>query len=770
LPCLGKCAKIVLVAAMVKGGALRAPLKERDTSAAKRMGKAMSQIDNRLKTRRRRAESIVQATSARAPDAAKSPHKMPSGVLWCERGRRTSIERPQGRGMKRSCFLVSALCLVLVCTTQCTCMPTRDSVSIAPDSIPCTPVAAPVVSYPGWRSYTNANHIRAIAFDSVGNVWTAGGGVVKWDTSNNTYTKFLMENGLPSNGVSAIAIAPDDSLWIAGNGVSHFDGQTWVTYNEDDGLADNDVGVIDIAPNGDIWVGTWGGISRFDGRVWTTYSTKTDLYAGSRVLSLRVASDGSVLAGTFENGEFWISYFDGKTWTTYPSDYTHSIAIAPDGTAWLGTWSGIARFERGTGEIRTIRHLSGVQSLAVTSDNKLWFGVCAFPLRSNHSDGVWSFDGREWKIYTGNDFIGCGVSVIAVAPDDEVWLSTGKGLSRFEDRVWPTYYTEDNLAGNSMSYLAVGSDGSIWAIASGGTLASRFHNQAWTTYKIDFNVLPDVTRIGPLVPTFNGTAWYGSSNGVLYFDGQTWTKVGSEGEVDSISVAPDNTAWFATRGSISSFDGQTWTTYTCGNDLPCTHINSVVTSPDGAVWADDRDSGILHFDGEHWTNYTQDDGLPTNARFNIRVALDGTVWALPSGGNSLAQFDGQAWTTHVLPDSLANNYGVDMIVTPDGNVWLVSCIARELNLAHFDGQTWISYLYDETVRSGIISDVVTTPDGTIWIATLGDGVLYFDGKEWNALTTQDGLASNRVSSMVVAPDGTFWFSTDSGISQYSPPD
>ena len=55
-------------------------------------------------------------------------------------------------------------------------------------------------------------------------------------------------------------------------GVSHFDGQRWITYTEDDGLPGNTVTCIAAAPDGALWAGTEAGtVSRFSGDTWTTW-------------------------------------------------------------------------------------------------------------------------------------------------------------------------------------------------------------------------------------------------------------------------------------------------------------------------------------------------------------------------------------------------------------------------------------------------------------------------------------------------------------------
>lgn len=63
-----------------------------------------------------------------------------------------------------------------------------------------------------------------IAFDHDGYLWAVGsGGVVRWDPTGRTYTKYTTHNGLADNTVLSIAVAPDGALWFGTtSGVSRF--------------------------------------------------------------------------------------------------------------------------------------------------------------------------------------------------------------------------------------------------------------------------------------------------------------------------------------------------------------------------------------------------------------------------------------------------------------------------------------------------------------------------------------------------------------------
>jgi len=112
-------------------------------------------------------------------------------------------------------------------------------------------------------------------------------------------------------------------------------------------------------------------------------------------------------------------------------------------------------------------------------------------------------DGETWITYTTDDGLAHNrVSAIAVAADGALWFGTGGGgVSRFDgqtlraepqDEAWTTYTTDDGLAGNFVHSIAVAPDETLWfgtfngvSRFDGRTLRAEPQGEAWTTYTTD---------------------------------------------------------------------------------------------------------------------------------------------------------------------------------------------------------------------------------------------------------------------------------------------
>lgn len=157
------------------------------------------------------------------------------------------------------------------------------------------------------------NHVHAVAFDSVGNIWIGHikAGVSQYRVSDGSWVHHTEAEGhLSGDQVRAILVRPErgqhpEQVWIAtaDGGVSVFEKGTWIAYRAEDGLPSNDVRDLTVDRYDRLWAATSGGVSFFDDRVWRTYHT-LDAY------SLAIGPDctdcpfdtDQVLSGTRRNG------------------------------------------------------------------------------------------------------------------------------------------------------------------------------------------------------------------------------------------------------------------------------------------------------------------------------------------------------------------------------------------------------------------------------------------------------------------------------------
>ena len=300
------------------------------------------------------------------------------------------------------------------------------------------------------------------------------------------------------------AVASDGSLWGATEvGIIRWDTTTGEStlFTTEDGLPSTNIQRLMAGPDGAIWIGSSGWMARYDG-TWTTISAPSAAEG-----PLAVGPDGTVWTAF---GESDLARFDGSEWTTVQaplrldqgvaSPWTASLDVAPDGTLWAGT---------------------------------------------HENRGVFSFDGAQWTHYTTASGLPgrIGTTVVA-APDGSVWVGSwdigsisGGGVARFDGTQW-THFTADDGLLDSSAEVAIGADGTIWAIHDNGV--SRYEGLGWTTF-------PDVVGNGRGASVDDkGTLWMPAAEAgmisVIGFDGAQITRLELPIEETQPTPTPPTTA------------------------------------------------------------------------------------------------------------------------------------------------------------------------------------------------------------------------------------
>ncbi len=598
--------------------------------------------------------------------------------------------------------------------------------------------------YPQWTSYTNTDVSfvnEEKLFDQDGNLWMASfDGVLRWNFTENTFTKFTTEHGLASNFVTSLALDQAGSLWAGTQGgISHFDGQQWVSFTPGEEVDQNVINDIAFDAEGTLWAGGEVGVWRFSQGQWQLYAEEIG-FNNLPVWRIVARANGDVCV-TGRGGPIC---FDGQFWNPLP----------------------------GTEELDT------PMVLMEGPDDMLW---------GSTGGSLLGFDGKQWHSY--DDLEPFLVSTWWTAPDYRLWgVSGNPGIV-----VWDGEKVEISLARSSelvfpnrVEALILGPDGKPWLSAEGkaeiyhfigDNLETQGHDlKFWVRYVLPKSEGPFDFGVMAMAP--DGALWFqgGDFDPVLArFDGKTWTYYSRPGEGDRFSFlnfAPDGGLWFGSAGSqVSHFDGEQWLSYTA----PITPLENAFLYPttviaDGSLWLGvgggkyhNQGFGLLRFDDQKWTVFTQEkDGLAGDRITSLAAALDGSLWVGAEGG--VSHYINGKWTTYTTADGLLDNRVNGLAVSKDGILW----VGSDGGLSRFDGQSWQTYaIRDGIIKAGVF-DLAVAADGTVWASMGNSGVVHFDGQKWTPYTSVDGLAHNSVVSITITPNGEVWFSTEGGISRYRP--
>lgn len=296
-----------------------------------------------------------------------------------------------------------------------------------------------------FTTYTTADglptdNVRDLAMAPDGALWMATqAGVVRYNGAGFGTHNTTTHPGLASDDVQAIAVAANGDVWAGTDfGVSVFDGVDYVTYTTADGLSDDQVKNIKQAPNGDVWIGTINGATRYSGGVFTAFGSPEIPFGG--VLHIAFAPNGDVW---MSGGLFGVIVYDGSAFTTITtaqgliSNRIRAIAFDDAGQRWVATAEGVSVLDADDQHLTDHAQvfllpppdeLNPITDILVADNGLVWAGVYVDYLVTE--GGVSVYDGSTWQQFeTSDGLAGPNVRRMVLDDDGDVWVATSTGVT-----------------------------------------------------------------------------------------------------------------------------------------------------------------------------------------------------------------------------------------------------------------------------------------------------------------------------------------------------
>jgi len=314
-----------------------------------------------------------------------------------------------------------------------------------------------------------SNSVYALYLNKKGEKWigTLRGGINVIEKENlqfKTISRSNGENGLVSDFVLSFCDYIDDKIWIGtdGGGLSLWDRatNTFTNYIHSDSpqsLQSNFVTSILNGENG-AWIGTYdGGLSKFDEK--TKKFKRYSLY--QKNLNISQQNIWVLFRDSYQR--VWAATSDGEGLYRYHSDTDEFgfvdagiggiLSMAEDlfGNIWVGTFNQLVKLNLDTFQHEVFEIGYPVRSIMAASNDRMLVGT--------EGGGLLEFNPSNGTFYSFSEQQGLpnnSVLNILRGKDDEYWLSTYKGISRFDFRTknFTNYYDSDGLQSNQFNYNA----------------------------------------------------------------------------------------------------------------------------------------------------------------------------------------------------------------------------------------------------------------------------------------------------------------------------
>ena len=490
----------------------------------------------------------------------------------------------------------------------------------------------------------------------------------------------------------------------------------------------------------------------------------------------------------------WMRYSDGL-----PPGNANTVFVDRDQTIWVGTNSGVERFDGRWQSLQTDEASPNgpIRAIAQTTDGVLWVGGDHGLARiiSDTPDGapqVARVEALQGPIY----------ALLATA-GGLLWAATDAGAAVYDGTSWTALplYQASGLPARVLA-LAEDSDGQVWA---GGDTLHRIdvHSiQADLIDDVPFHSRVQALRVAPTRGRWSETLWVGTAGEGLWSYSDHWRHFGmpqpgqsAEGiasnNVLALGIDDDGTLWIGTNGNgVSLFNpdglpifwgGENWRTLTTREDLTADAVASIALDSSGTAWLATI-AGISRLDTRSWWKLTAPDQPAIENATTAFVDREGRIW-FGSDGLGVIVIDGDvirlvSAESGGIPENMVRS------ILVDGNdyVWIGTArqgivrarVADVLNADEGHPPDWQS-IDGETLGSNVLRASLAASDGALWFGTY-NGVHRFtpaaNGKhgQWTSFTVQNGLADNIVSQNAMAEDrdGAIWVGTSTAVNRLSP--
>ncbi|MEA5126854.1 MAG: two-component regulator propeller domain-containing protein [Proteiniphilum sp.] len=545
------------------------------------------------------------------------------------------------------------------------------------------------------------------------------------------------------------------------------DGLDFNILSTSDGFPTNEIQKVFQDREGFIWFATRNGLCKYDGYQITVYN--------SNQLKLPALTNNNI----------------------------HSLADDNQGNLWVGTYSGINRFNKRAGKFEPveIRNTTNkvVSCILVTKNNEVWIGL---------DDGLFSYDPRE-NAFThhslrkiGDRAITASIKSIVEDSSGEIWIGTwNNGLYRYSPSKNIFYAYPQLNPRNSAHVIYEDSRKNIWI----GTWGEGLHllenprdmdNLRLKTYWHDANdpeSLSDNLVYDICEDLHTNTLWIGTRSGLSLLENDNpsgfmnWSTTHNinklpSNEINSIIRDNKGNIWIGTIGGGVLFTNTEKSKFDYfGVDLPeipTGAIRSVFWDNEDNMWMGVGTYGVVLYDKEQekivsQQNLSEFGSVPQTTIYDIKQRNAGEILFGTYGGGLWVYKKGKPVKSYTENNCafISDNRIRSIYIDRQRNTWIGTQYGLGVWLNDNTGFTFDDIIVDgRRLEPSSMIDITEDDAGRIWIATINNGIISVEGdpadKEeltFRSYTAQNGkISAHTIHVLYRDTSGRLWAGSEGG--------
>lgn len=290
----------------------------------------------------------------------------------------------------------------------------------------------------------------------------------------------------------------------------------------------------------------------------------------------------------------------------------------------------------------TMPFKSGVRSLFEDSSGFLWMG--------SNREGLCVYDGSKFYHWTQeNGLLSNQIVSIQQDKENQIWVETLNGVSRFEKGKWIAYPNDKSQTLVDWQF----STGDLWFLAGNKEGVNRFNGEIMQFLPLENgrNESFDTHNATGIVKGEDSTVWIATYSALFRYNGEVIQKF-SEADfqlnpteklhIRSVLLDTKGRLWIGNNGigvlvmegdKVQHFSKEQGLIHPnskkSGSSSPMgtlEHVFAIEEDAQGAIWFGDRDTGIWKYEGKTMTNYPIYKDPSKHMVWSILCDAKGRLW------------------------------------------------------------------------------------------------------------------------------------------------
>lgn len=481
----------------------------------------------------------------------------------------------------------------------------------------------------------------------------------------------------------------------------------------------------------------------------------------NKVTAVVQTRDGYLWVGTYSG----LARFDGVRFTVFDENNTPamrgsrvtSLFEAADGTLWIGDESGqVTRYQDGRFQAVPFR--------------SAWSGGKIYDIASDQAGDIWLLNEsgqlarvRDGLVLTPEAGTASKLVGMTRSANGTIWVARDGRVSALEHgQLRPLEL--NGTATNNTYVMGIGAsrDGGLWVVADGRI--RKWKDEKWAE---DLGLTPwDASPVTRWIETQKGVLVAGTADRGLYlsFPDQNEKPLHFDHAsgfpsdwVISLCEDREENLWAGTGGGgLVVLRPNNIQTITPPDQWQGRAVLSVCPGRNDALWVGTEGAGLYRFQNSVWTNFASAQGIRNPYIWSLAEDAAGQLWVGTWGGGLFTQsgdrFEFAPGMENTTPPMPA------LLCAREGGLWIGTAMGL---LRYQEGKlTWFTENNGQVLRD--IRTVAEDGQGAVWFGMAGSGLACLENQSIRQFRKSDGLSSDFIECLHFDGEGALWIGTFGG--------